>query len=138
MTKLPKGMPNLITPHLFYDDVGAAVDWVVRAFGFGVRSTLNNDHGTMRHANIIVGDSLVMFGLTAEHPSWESPASLDGRVSQRLYIFVDDVDAHYERACAAGARPMSPPKDFSYGDRVYECVDPEGHRWKFAQCLDGD
>jgi uncharacterized glyoxalase superfamily protein PhnB len=131
-------MPKLITPHLFYDDVGAAVDWMVRAFGFSVRSTLDDEQGNMRHANMIVGDSLIMLGLTAEHPHWESPRSLDGRISQRLYIFVDDVDAHYRRACAAGARALSEPKDQPYGDRVYECVDPEGHDWKFAQFLDDD
>ncbi len=138
MTKLPQGMPTLITPHLFYDDVAAAVDWVVRAFGFRVRSTLSGDDGRMRHANMLVGDSLVMFGLTAENPDWESPTSLGGRFSQRLYIFVDDADAHHRQACAAGARALYPPKDFPYGDRVYECVDPEGHHWKFAQYLDPD
>lgn len=136
MTKLPKGMPNLITPHLFYDDVAAAAEWVVRAFGFTVRNTLADDAGNVRHANIRVGDSLVMFGLTSENAQWASPRSLGGGFSQRLYIFVDDVDAHYRRACEAGARALSEPRDFPYGDRVYECVDPEGHHWKFAQVID--
>lgn len=54
-------------------------------------------------------------------------------VSQRLYIYVDDVDAHAEQARKAGAKFVYEPVTHFYGDRVYECIDPEGHRWKFAQ-----
>jgi uncharacterized glyoxalase superfamily protein PhnB len=130
----PKDMPR-ITPHLFYDDVAAAIDWLVEAFGFKVRLRMTDQEGLVVHGDLEVADSLVMIGLTAENEAWESPQSLGGRVSQRLYIFVDDVDAHCERARSAGARILYGPGDQFYGDRVYECVDPEGHRWKFAQHL---
>ena len=130
----PEDMPR-ITPHLFYDDVAAAMDWLVKAFGFAVRLRMTDQDGGVVHGELEVADSLIMLGLTAEHEDWESPRSLQGRVSQRLYIFVDDVDAHYERALSAGARIIRPPADQFFGDRVYECIDPEGHRWKFAQHL---
>ena len=130
----PKDMPR-ITPHLFYDDVAAAIDWLVEAFGFKVRLRMTDQEGLVVHGDLEVADSLVMIGLTAENEAWESPQSLGGRVSQRLYIFVDDVDAHCERARSAGARILYGPGDQFYGDRVYECVDPAGHRWKFAQHL---
>jgi uncharacterized glyoxalase superfamily protein PhnB len=74
-----------------------------------------------------------MVGLASEGAGRESPRSLGGKVSQRLYVFVDDVDAHYERARSAGAKVMGAPKEQFYGDRVYEVEDLEGHRWKFAQ-----
>jgi uncharacterized glyoxalase superfamily protein PhnB len=73
-----------------------------------------------------------MLGLTEENPAWTSPQTFDGKISQRLYIFVDDVDAHYARAKAAGATIHRDIDDQFWGDRCYECIDPEGHRWKFA------
>ena len=129
----PEDMPRII-PHLFYDDVGAAIDWLVEAFGFVVRMRMTDDEdGAVVSGQLQVEDSLVMLGLAAEHEPWESPRSLNGHITQRLYIYVDDVDAHAERARKAGAKMVYEPTSSFYGDRVYECVDVEGHRWKFAQ-----
>ncbi len=130
----PRDMPR-ITPHLFYDDVAAAIDWLVKAFGFEIRLRMTDKAGAVVHGEVDLKDSLVMLGLAAEVEAWESPRTLGGRVSQRLYVFVDDVDAHYERALSAGAEIIREPADQYWGDRVYECIDPEGHRWKFAQHL---
>jgi uncharacterized glyoxalase superfamily protein PhnB len=134
VTNPPPDMPR-ITPHLFYDDVGAAIDWLVNAFGFTVRLRMTDEAGGVVHGEVELKDSLVMLGLTAENETWESPRTLGDRVSQRLYVFVDEVDAHYERALSAGARIIREPADQFWGDRVYECIDPEGHRWKFAEHL---
>jgi uncharacterized glyoxalase superfamily protein PhnB len=128
----PADMPR-ITPHLFYDDVAAAIDWLVKAFGFQVRLRMTDQSGGVVHGELEMADSLVMLGLTAENPAWESPQTHGGQVSQRLYIFVDEIDAHYQRAVSAGAKILREPADQFWGDRVYECIDPEGHRWKFAQ-----
>lgn len=128
----PHDMPR-ITPHLFYDDVAAAIDWLVKAFGFEIRLRMTDNDGAVVHGDLEVADSLVMVGLASESPSRGTPRSLGGKVSQRLYIFVDDVEAHYERARNAGAKITSELAEQFYGDRVYECMDPEGHRWKFAQ-----
>ena len=130
----PRDMPR-ITPHLFYDDVAAAIDWLVKAFGFEIRLRMTDKAGAVVHGEVDLKDSLVMLGLAAEVEAWESPRTLGGRVSQRLYVFVDDVDAHYDRALSAGAEIIREPADQYWGDRVYECIDPEGHRWKFAQHL---
>ena len=130
----PRDMPR-ITPHLFYDDVAAAIDWLVKAFGFEIRLRMTDKAGAVVHGEVELKDSLVMLGLAAEVEAWESPRTLGGRVSSRLYVFVDDVDAHYERAVSAGAKILREPADQYWGDRVYECIDPEGHRWKFAQHL---
>ena len=130
----PHDMPR-ITPHLFYDDVAAAIDWLGKAFGFEVRLRMTDKNGGVVHGEMEFADSLIMLGLTTENEAWESPRTFDGRISQRLYIFVDNIDAHYERALSAGAKIIHEPADQFWGDRVYECIDPEGHRWKFAQHL---
>jgi uncharacterized glyoxalase superfamily protein PhnB len=131
----PLDMPR-VTPHLFYQDVGAAIDYLVKAFGFDVRLRMTDDTGLVVHGELEIGpDSLVMLGLTDENPAWECPRSLDGKITQRLYIFVDDVDTHYKRALDAGVTIHRELADQFYGDRVYEAIDLEGHRWKFAQHL---
>ncbi|MFT4925957.1 MAG: putative glyoxalase superfamily protein PhnB [Phenylobacterium sp.] len=130
----PVGMPR-IAPHLFYNDVGAAIDFLVKAFDFKIRTRMKNDQGTVVHGDLEVEDSLVMLGLTEEHDHWQCPNSFAGQVSQRLFIYVDNIDAHFERAKAAGAQIHSQPADQWHGERVYEAVDPEGHRWKFAQAI---
>jgi uncharacterized glyoxalase superfamily protein PhnB len=128
----PHDMPR-ITPHLFYDDVAAAIDWLVKAFGFTIRLRMTDKDGAVVHGDLEMAESLVMVGLASEGAGRESPQSLGGKVSQRLYVFVDDVDSHYQRALNAGAKVMGEPKEQFYGDRVYEVEDLEGHRWKFAQ-----
>ena len=130
----PHDMPRIV-PHLFYDDLDAAINWLVEAFGFVVRVRLTDKDEKLVHGELEVEDSLVMIGLARENDAWESPRTL-GRIHQRLFIYVDDVDAHYERAQKAGAHILYPPEDQFYGDRVYECVGPEGHRWKFAEHLE--
>jgi len=130
----PTDMPR-VTPHIFYDDVAAAMDWLVKAFGFGVRLRMTNKEGKVVHGELEVADHLVMLGLAGENEDWESPRKFDGKITGRLYIFVDGVDAHYDRAVAAGAKVIREPRDEFWGDRVYECSDPEGHRWKFAEHL---
>ncbi len=128
----PKGVPRL-APHIFYDDVDAAIDWLAEAFGFAVEVRME-DKGKIVHGELKVeDDSLVMLGLVEENDAWESPNTLNGMISQRLYIYVDDIDSHAERARKAGAKFVYEPVTHFYGDRVYECIDPEGHRWKFAQ-----
>jgi uncharacterized glyoxalase superfamily protein PhnB len=129
----PENMPRIFA-HMFYEDVGAAIDWLVEAFGFVVRIRMTDDEdGMVFHGQLEVEDSLVALGLAAEHEGCESPRSLNGQITQRLFIYVDDVDAHAERARKAGAKILYEPTTSFYGDRVYECVDLEGHHWKFAQ-----
>jgi len=127
----PAGMPR-IAPHLFYLDVGAALDWLAAAFGFVPRLRMTDESGRVVHGEMQVHDSLVMLGLAPEHAHWASPQALGGRITHRLFIYVDDVDAHHRRASAAGARISIAPCDQWHGERVYEAIDLEGHRWKFA------
>lgn len=135
MVRNPPGGMNRITPYVFYDDVPAALDWLERAFGFTARMTFPAPDGRVVHAEMAIGEGVVMLGPSGITPTWKSPRSLGGANSQGLFVYVDDVDAHCAIARAAGARIVKPPADQFWGDRMYSVLDLEGHAWIFAQHL---
>jgi PhnB protein len=139
---LPDGMPRIV-PMLSYEDVAGAADWLVEAFGFRERRRFTEADGTASHVELELGDGLIMLGRpgdayqsprhhaeVCEHArAWSQvPYVIDG-----VNVYVDDVDAHCERARAAGATVLSEPENVPYGDRRYRAEDLEGHRWMFAQ-----
>ena len=77
-----------------------------------------------------------MLGKTGAVPGCGSPKSVSGTNTQSLYVYVDDLDAHCERARAAGAKIIQEPDTRDYGDRVYAAFDLEGHQWWFGQRVD--
>jgi uncharacterized glyoxalase superfamily protein PhnB/DNA-binding XRE family transcriptional regulator len=127
--KPPQGWPK-IAPVLCYDDSKAAVPWLVEAFGFTVRESMTGVDGQVLHAELVLGDGVIMVGHTSSSPRWASPRSL-GRTTQFLYVFVGDLDSHYARAKAAGAVIVTEPET-SYGQRRYRALDLEGHEWCFS------
>lgn len=133
-TNPPENMPR-ITPNIFYDDVAAALEWLEKAFAFETRSKIDGEDGSIIHAEMSVVDSVVMLTPASDNAHWAPPKAVGGRVPQALYIYVDDVDAHHTRACSAGAEIAAEPEDAFWGDRTYVAVDPEGHRWTFAQVV---
>ncbi len=90
---------------------------------------MSQQDGTIAHAEIALADGVVMLGHPG--PEFKNPKRL-GHVTQTVYIYVDDVDSHFERARAGGARMLSEPKNQPYGDRHYGTEDLEGHHWYFA------
>jgi PhnB protein len=124
--------PPRITPYLLYEDVAGALDWLTSAFGFRERLRFPGEDGTITHAEMELADGVIMLGDPG--PDYQSPKRLGG-ATQLVHVYVDDVDAHFEHARAAGATILSAPKDEEYGDRRYDAEDPEGHRWSFAQRL---
>jgi PhnB protein len=125
----PEGFPR-ITPYLLYEDVDAAVDWLVGAFGFTERVRMKGPDGKANHAEVSHGDGVVMMGNPG--PDYQNPKQRGG-ATQLVYVYVDDVDKHFAVAEAAGARILSEPFDQFYGDRTYGAEDPEGHQWSFGQ-----
>jgi uncharacterized glyoxalase superfamily protein PhnB len=125
----PEGMPR-ISSYLLYEDVAAALEWLAQAFGFSERYRLPGPDGTVSHAEIEFGEGVVMLGNPG--PDYRNPKRI-GQVTQQLYVYVDDVDKHFEHARAAGATILAEPEDQFYGDRRYGAEDPEGHHWYFAQ-----
>lgn len=130
----PANMPR-ITPNVFYDDLGAALEWLSKAFGFETRMSIPGEDGKPMHAEMQVYDSAIMMAPTAAQESWKSPDSIGGAVTISLYIYVDDVDAHHAKAKAAGAEIVSEPETMFWGDRTYVARDLAGHRWTFAQAV---
>ena len=124
----PDGLPRILA-HLVYDDVGAAIEWLTRAFGFRERTQFRHvDGGRVTRTQMDVVDSVITLGEPSVHAG--SPQL---GVSSMLYVYVDDVDAEYQRAVAAGAQIIVPLGDRVWGDRSFQSTDPEGHQWVFAQ-----
>jgi uncharacterized glyoxalase superfamily protein PhnB len=120
-----------VTPYLLYNDVDAALDRLVKAFGFEERVRMPGPDGKANHAEATIGDAYVMLGNPGG--DYRNPAALGG-ATQLVYVYVDDVDAHFERARGAdGVEIIREPADQFYGDRTYGARDAEGHEWSFAQ-----
>ena len=117
-----------ITPYLLYEDLGGALEWLAKAFGFQLRHPLPS--GTVTHAEMEFEGAVIMMGHPG--PQYRNPKHL-GEATQNLYVRVEDIDRHFERALRAGAVVLERPADQPYGDRRYGVEDPEGHRWYFAQ-----
>jgi len=131
----PKRAPSgwsRITPSVFYDDPNAAVDWLANAFGFHVRLRVPGSNGKLMHSELEFEDAVIMVGPTYER--WKSPKSIAGVMTQGLYVFVNDVDAHYKRAREAGAKIIAELEEY-HGHRRYRVEDLEGHEWGFAEAV---
>ena len=121
-------MRQTVTPYLLYEDAAAAVDFLTEAFGFREVDRMTGAGGGM-HVELDVGRDGRMY-LGQPGGSFRGPAAV-GRTSL-VYVLVDDVDSHYQRARAAGAAITEELVDAPYGDRRYGCTDPQGHEWTFA------
>jgi PhnB protein len=129
----PLDMPRIL-PHLIYDDVGAAIEFLTNAFGFRERTWARHmaPDGVIGRTQMAVKDGVITLGLPSVHG--ESPRH---GVSAMLYVYVDDVDAHFRQATQGGAGVVLELDDRPWGDRTYQVTDPEGHQWTFAQHLLG-
>ena len=130
MLNPPADMPRIL-PHLIYEDVGVAVEWLCRVFGFSERAWVRHTDagGRVTRTQLQVLDSVLTVGAPGAHDL----ASPSRGVSSMLYVYVDDVDAHYARAVSSGAAIVMPLGTRDFGDRNYQTRDPEGHQWIFGQ-----
>ena len=124
----PEGYTR-VTPYLYYKDADSALDFLTRAFGFTEKFKMADDNGKTMHAEVELDGGVVMFGTPS--PDYKTPKEI-GTHTQGVYVYVDDVDAHFEHAKSAGATITKETEDQFYGDRSYACEDPEGHQWWFA------
>jgi uncharacterized glyoxalase superfamily protein PhnB len=121
---------STITPYLLYEDVAGALDFLARAFGFEEQLRYTGPEGYVNHAEMRIGDGVIYLGDPGEE--YRNPAHLGTR-TQMVCVSVDDVDALFERAKAAGAEISDEPADQSYGERRFMARDPEGHAWSISQ-----
>jgi uncharacterized glyoxalase superfamily protein PhnB len=108
-----------IYPVIRYRDANAGIAFLVDAFGFERHAVHEDENGDVQHAELRYGDGMVMIGSGEAPPAW-------------VYIVVDDADAHYERAKAAGATIDRELEDQDYGSRDYTAKDPEGNVFSFG------
>jgi uncharacterized glyoxalase superfamily protein PhnB len=130
---------SAITPVAFYREPMAALRWLEAAFGFETRLLLTDADGKVGHAEMSFRNCNIGIGGEWEGPQlgggrMRSPASLEGIGTQFMRLDLPgDLDAHCERARAAGAVITQEPEDQFYGARTYRARDPEGHIWNFSQ-----
>jgi uncharacterized glyoxalase superfamily protein PhnB len=115
--------PSTVIPVLAYEDVGQAVEWLSRTFGFRERWRAASHRAQLSVGNGAVVVTEARGELSASH------------ACHSVMVRVDEVDAHYERARAGGARILDAPTDYPYGERQYTAEDPGGHRWTFSESI---
>jgi uncharacterized glyoxalase superfamily protein PhnB len=131
-TSTPPGTQRIV-PYLIYADAPAAIAFLCDAFGFRERFRAKVPDGRIGHAELSYGGDVGMLASVWEGFG-DSPLKLP-TVHAQVFCFVDDVDAHFARAREKGATLVSEPAE-QHGTRSYRAVDPEGHRWIFAQVLE--
>ena len=124
---IPKGYHH-VTPYLIIDGAARALDYYTRVFGATERMRMPGPEGKIGHAEISIGDSMIM--LADEHPEMgaRAPRAFGG-TAVSLMLYVNDVDATVKTAVAEGAKVLQPVEDKFYGDRMGSIEDPFGHHW---------
>ena len=132
VTPIPKGFHTL-TPHIVVHDAKAAADFYHRAFGAEVMGISIGPDGKVMHAQVRIGDSILMFA--DEYPEWNSPAPSTTRADTcvRLHLYVEDADKVFDSAVQAGAQVVMPLTTQFWGDRYGQVKDPFGHIWALGQ-----
>lgn len=126
-------------PTAFYRDPRAALNWLEAAFGFETTTLVTEPSGRVGYSEMTFQGGVVSInpefsGEIIGEARMVSPLDVEGRGTQFIRVHLaEGLDAHCERARAAGARITQEPSDQFYGERTYRAIDPEGHVWNFAQ-----
>lgn len=127
------GRSPSIYPRLAYRDEVAALDFLIRAFGLVERRESRMEQPDGMLAWLELGDGVLMIGRAGQqHHGLASPLEA-GAPTAMVNVYVRDIDSHYRRAESEGAQIVMPLEDMFWGDRRYEALDLEGHRWHFAE-----
>jgi uncharacterized glyoxalase superfamily protein PhnB len=121
-----------VIPALRYRHAKAAIEWLCDVLGFEKQLVVPGEDGTIVHAQLSFGNGMVMLGTVRQSVFdrfMKQPEEIGGAETQSPYLIVDDADAVYEKAKAAGAEMVIEIKDEDYGGRGFSCKDPEGHLW---------
>jgi PhnB protein len=127
---VPEGYHN-VTPYLMIKDAHQAIDYYKRVFGATERMRMDAPGGKIGHAELQIGDSVVMLADEFPEMGHRSPRALGGSPVS-LVLYVEQVDEVWKRALEAGAKQIRPLEDQFYGDRMGTLEDPFGHIWSLA------
>ena len=128
---MPKPIPDdypRVTPYLIVDGAGAAIDFYCSVLGAAERLRMPAPDGRIGHAELQLGDSMIMLADENAQMDVRGPRAIGG-TPVSLHVYVADSDAVFERAVQAGARALRAVEDRFYGDRSGQFEDPFGHRW---------
>jgi uncharacterized glyoxalase superfamily protein PhnB len=133
---MPTPEPTTVTviAAVQYEDAAAAIEFLCQAFGFERKAVYQGEDDTIAHAELTLGNGMVMLGSVNDTDYGRllvRPRDAGG-VTMSIYVIVQDPDAHFARARAAGAEIVREPVTQDYGGRDYTCKDPEGHVWTFG------
>jgi len=127
---IPEGYRS-VTPYLVVDDAAGAVNFYQQAFGAQETVRMNGPDGKIAHAELRLGDSMIMLSSEMTGGAARSPRSLGGTTAS-IFLYVEDVDAVFKQAVSAGATIQTPLADMFWGDRYGTLTDPFGHSWALA------
>ncbi len=127
---IPQGYHS-VTPYLVVNDAARAIDFYRRAFGAKEIMHMNGPNGKIMHAELRIGDSMLMLADEMPGTGCRSPKSLGGS-SVGIFLYVENVDAVFNQAVSAGAKTEMPLNDMFWGDRYGKLTDPFGHSWSLA------
>jgi len=131
---IPEGYHS-VTPYLIVSGAAQALDFYQRAFGAEERMRMPGPEGKIMHAEIQIGDSVVMLADEFPQMGAKSPQSIGG-TPVGLCIYLENVDARFQQAVAAGAKIERPLQNQFYGDRSGTVIDPFGHKWTLASHIE--
>jgi PhnB protein len=127
---VPEGYTS-ITPYLTVDDGRGAIDFYKRAFGATERGIMKAPDGKIAHAELLIGDAVIMVSDKFPQSVCQTPKELGG-TTVAIFLFVEDVDATVQDAVDAGATITMQPEDQFWGDRLGQVTDPFGNVWQIA------
>jgi PhnB protein len=131
---IPDGYPR-VSAYLVIDGASDAIDFYKDVFGANERMRMGDPSGKVGHAELAIGDSVVM--LADEYPEMDAvgPKTVGG-TPVTMSVYVEDVDATFDRAVKAGAKALRPVENQFYGDRSGQFLDPFGHKWSVASHIE--
>jgi len=135
MSSIPKQTTCNVMPCMRYRDANAAIDWLCSVFGFEAQMVVPEKDGSVAHAQLIFGNSMIMLGSafdTEYGRLLKQPNEIGQFVTQSTYLVVKDADLVYDRVRSAGGQILLDIKDEDYGGRGFTCRDPEGHVWSIG------
>ena len=127
---IPSGYHSL-TPYLVVNDASRAIDFYTQAFGAKETVRMGGPGGKIGHAELKIGDSMLMLSDEIPGSGTRSPQSLGGSPVS-VFMYVENVDSVFDQAVKAGAKADKPPEDMFWGDRFGHLTDPFGHLWAIA------
>ena len=130
MTQNSHSEKPTLFPYPVYRDADTAFNWLANVFGFMKTAEVLGPDGHILHAELSFDADVVMLGTASDKQLKQSHWNLPS--GQGIYVYVEDLDTHYEKARANGAKIVYPPENTQWGTRRYRALDLDGYEWSFG------